>query len=69
MALKLYVWEGVLTDYSSGIAFALAHNVKEARKLVLQAWVNPDDKVFQKELQAKPKVHRAPAGYAQSGGG
>ena len=31
--LKLYVWEGVLTDYSDGIVFALAENVNEARKM------------------------------------
>ena len=29
ISLKLYVWEGVLTDYCSGIAFALARNVND----------------------------------------
>ena len=27
---KLYVWEGVLTDYTSGMAVALAPTLKEA---------------------------------------
>lgn len=32
--LKLYVWEGVLTDWSSGMAFALAESEEEAWKMV-----------------------------------
>lgn len=32
--LFLYVWENVLSDYTSGIAFALAESEEEARKLV-----------------------------------
>jgi hypothetical protein len=35
LKLRLYVWDGVLTDYTSGIAFALARNVKEAKKLLV----------------------------------
>ena len=34
-SLKLYVWEDVMTDYSSGIAFALAHNIRQARELII----------------------------------
>ena len=36
--MKLFVWEGVLTDYTSGIAFALAESVDEARKLILEKY-------------------------------
>lgn len=32
--LKLYVWEDVLSDYTSGIAFALAENSTEARQMI-----------------------------------
>lgn len=32
--MKLYVWDGVLTDYSSGIMVALAHSVAEARDML-----------------------------------
>jgi len=31
---KLFVWEGVLYDYTSGVMFALAESVEEARSLV-----------------------------------
>lgn len=33
--LMLYVWENVLCDHSCGIAFALAHDSEEARKMIL----------------------------------
>ena len=38
--LKLYVWEGVLTDYTDGIAFALAHDVREAKRLLIEQGVD-----------------------------
>lgn len=31
--LKMYVWEDVLTDYTSGMAVALAENVEQALRL------------------------------------
>ena len=32
--LKLYVWTNVLTDYTSGVAFALATSTDQARRLI-----------------------------------
>ena len=32
--LKLFIWKDVLADYTGGIAFALAENVEEARKII-----------------------------------
>lgn len=32
--MKLFVWEGFCPDYSDGLAFAIARNEQEARKLV-----------------------------------
>lgn len=32
--LKLFIWTGFSPDYSSGLAFAIAHDEAEARKLV-----------------------------------
>lgn len=32
--MKLFVWTDVLTDYTSGIMFALAKDAEEARKLL-----------------------------------
>ena len=37
--LKLYVWSDVLSDYSGGIAFALATDVREAKRLLIKAGV------------------------------
>lgn len=34
--LKLFVWEGVLPDYSEGIMFALAIDKDHARELLLK---------------------------------
>jgi hypothetical protein len=32
--MRLYVWEDVLQDYTSGIAFALAESEEQARGLI-----------------------------------
>lgn len=32
--LKLYVWEDFYSDYTSGLAFAIAKNEEEARKII-----------------------------------
>jgi hypothetical protein len=78
--LKLYVWEGVLADYTDGIAFALASNTKEARKKVLDSfneglpdWATPDTyKALLEaypEFKEKPKVYKNPVGFHLPGGG
>ena len=44
---RLYIWENVLEgDYHTGVAFAVARNEKEARKLILKA----DHKIPEWEL-------------------
>ena len=35
--LKLYVWTDFCRDYTPGLAFAIAHDEVEARKLVCEA--------------------------------
>jgi hypothetical protein len=35
--LKLYVWDGVLTDYTSGMIVAMAYDIDHARRLVCKA--------------------------------
>jgi hypothetical protein len=63
--LKLYVWEDVLADYTSGIMFALARSESEARELILKncSFV-PDE-----DLAKEPKVYETPIGFAVWGGG
>jgi hypothetical protein len=38
--MKLFVFEGVLTDYTSGIAFALAKNPVEAKLKIYEKYLN-----------------------------
>ena len=65
--MKLYVWEGVLTDYTDGIMFALANNEDEARKLILDTrdW----DCRVETDLEATPDVYDSPVGFSLAGGG
>lgn len=37
-SLKLYVWEDIMSDYMPGVAFALAHNVRQAREQIVLSW-------------------------------
>jgi hypothetical protein len=64
--LRLYVWENVLTDYSSGIMFALARDVEEARKVIMTS--APFNSV-ENELKQEPKVFDEPCGFVVWGGG
>lgn len=64
--MKLYVWEGVLIDYSSGVMFALANSVDEARELILN-----DCRLgrVEEDLKGTPDVYTDPIGFTIWGGG
>lgn len=62
---KLYVWEGVLTDYTSGIMFAVATSVEEARKLLLEKC----DYIPKEDLYQEPKVITTKKAFVTWGGG
>jgi hypothetical protein len=78
--LKLYVWEDVLTDYTSGVMFALASSVEEARDTILK---KESEDTFNKMkagkpfyhgcvwqgLQGEPSVWETAVGFAVWGGG
>jgi hypothetical protein len=51
MALRLYIWEDALEDYTSGAIFAIANNVTEARKLA-----GEQSYQARKDVKAKPRV-------------
>lgn len=36
--LRLFVWEGFSPDYTDGLAFAIAADETEARRLVIEAY-------------------------------
>jgi hypothetical protein len=63
--LKLYVWEDVLTDYTSGIMFALATSSDEARHLLIKKcpYIPPND------LAQEPKCIETPKCFVVWGGG
>lgn len=63
---RLYVWNNVLSDYTPGIAFAMAYNVEEARRLLKQAMPEHNHH----EIEQEPTfVHTRPACDYVYGGG
>lgn len=70
--LKLFVWEDVLTDYTSGIAFALAENVEEARKIIFDRFEKEESYLsdtLKSDLASEPKVIDNKEGFYIWGGG
>jgi len=66
MELKLFVWEDTLCDYTSGIMFALAENVEEAKKLIIEKiGFEPSNG----DLNLEPVVYDNKVGFAVWGGG
>ena len=52
--LKLFVWEGALSDYTSGVMFAFAPDLKIARKMLKKKYNNVS---VDNELKIEPKVY------------
>jgi hypothetical protein len=65
--LKLYVWEDVLTDYSSGIIFAYAYSEDRARKLVLKK--SGESNTVKNDISGKPLVVTKSSAFLVWGGG
>jgi hypothetical protein len=65
--LKLYVWDEVLTDWTSGIIFALAKSEEQARELVMEE--NGESEYVRKEIAKAPKVYTTPMASLTWGGG
>lgn len=63
--LRLYVWQGVLTDYSDGIMFALAFSADHARELLLAdcSYIPKGD------LAQVPQAFDTPVAFSVWGGG
>lgn len=78
--LQLYVWEGVLADYTDGVMFALAHDVEEAKLAIVKSY---DIRQYNKIMNGEPikcedviydlhkpyKIHDTPIGFHLHGGG
>lgn len=67
--LRLFVWEDVLTDWTSGVMFALAHDVDEARRLIDPTFDPSKDDQKTSDLKQEPSVYDSPIGFAVWGGG
>ena len=71
--MKLYVWEGAFTDYTSGIAVALANTADEAREAIVKEYNDVNEKYVREELAVRPDVYRMdrkkPVAFTVSGGG
>ena len=64
--LKLFIWEGVLEDYTSGIMFAIAENVEEARELIMSKSLETDGSTsitLISDLKSEPKVIESKEGF------
>lgn len=64
--LQLFVWTDHCSDYTPGLAFAIAHDEKEARELVIKekGWDPPLE--YWGDLQILPL--NSPVAFAVSGG-
>ena len=69
--LHLYVWEGVLTDYTSGVIFALAESEEKAREQVRKKYVSNGDSGsrIERDMAATPLKLTRPDAFAVWGGG
>ena len=67
--LKLFVWYNVRPDYTSGIAFALAHTVEQARKQIKKHSEDWEWNSYKGEIADAPTVYTRPFGFWMSGGG
>jgi acyl-CoA reductase-like NAD-dependent aldehyde dehydrogenase len=69
--MKLFVWHGVLEDYTGGVAFAMADDVDQARQAAAEAFskcreYSDPEKARARmlhELRGEPnEVHEGPSG-------
>lgn len=51
--MKLYIWDGVLTDWTSGAIFVVAPTLAEARKAVL---AEHDSDSVRADIAARPRI-------------
>lgn len=69
--LKLFVWKDVLTDHTSGIAFALAENTEEARKIIFEKFVKKEQyssDQLKDDLSDEPEIVDTKDGFYVWGG-
>lgn len=55
--MKLYVWDDVLCDWTSGIMFAIASSLSEAKKIIIEESGETLGRTLREDLKQKPKVY------------
>ena len=73
MKLSLYVWTDVFSDWTDGIAFALARDPAQARRLICKEYVKKapgkENLAYcRKMLKPAPERIDTPRGFQISGG-
>ena len=63
--MNLYVWEDVLQDWTPGVIFAYAKNLRQARRLVLKIY---DGNRVKEAIRDRPELIREPSAWIYSGG-
>lgn len=63
--LKLFVWQGVLRDYTPGMMVALAYDVDHARQLLRESICYS----VEDDLSSEPDIVTEPAAFWVAGGG
>lgn len=62
--MKLFVWDGVLADYTDGLIIAFAPNIEAARKMVKledgsrdEIWNRDDSAVYRVVYETEPVIY------------
>lgn len=67
--MKMFVWRNVLTDYTSGIAVALAKNADEARTVIIRDAKDYEKKSLAYDISGPPdEIYDKPSGVHCWGG-
>jgi len=71
---KLYIWHGIRSDYTSGVGFAVARTIEEARNAIKDVCMKDKSRIwewecYRGELMKDPEIRELPAGDWISGGG
>ena len=63
--LKMFVWEGVLRDYTDGMVVAVAHDLEEALRIVRRT----SEQAYNEVKDLEPLVVDSPSAFVAYGGG
>jgi hypothetical protein len=68
--LKLFVWEDVLENYTSGIMFALAESIDDAKDTIIKQYPLMGERslrMVKEDLEKEPEVYEDKIGFVHFG--